>query len=441
MKTFFTGRNLLLFYFLSLIGTGTLLLLLPVSWKGREELRFIDALFTSTSAVCITGLITVDTALYTRFGQSVILFLIQFGGLGIITFSSFILMIPGLRISFGNRNMIKEFYIDSIEHDPARITRNILLLTIGVETAGTVLLYTQFRGLEDGLFQSLFHAVSAFCNAGFSTFSNNLESWSENRVVLLTIPALIILGGISFVVINDILHVGTGTKKKLTLHSRIVFAMTALLIASGTVFFMWQEKRVLAGFTPGYKLLNALFSAVTPRTAGFNTLVFDQFTEQSKFLTIFLMFTGGAPGSIAGGVKVTTIFLVFLIIFKGMDNNGEIRIGKRKVGSDSLLRTSMLILKALMILIIAVILLLFSESKSIADDTVSVLDIIFETVSAFGTVGLSLGITSLLSAAGKIIIILTMFTGRIGIILLVTNIDRKRVEKLIDYPHEEIMII
>ncbi|MDA3810238.1 MAG: potassium transporter [Spirochaetaceae bacterium] len=441
MKAFFSGKSLLFSYFVLLISLGSALLVLPVSWNGKEPIHYLDALFTSASAVCITGLITVDTSLFSLFGQTVIMLLIQAGGLGIITFSTFLLLIPGNKISLKNRMLIKGFYVDSIEHDPVKIIKNILLMTFSLEIIGTFILYTQFKDLENGFFISLFHSISAFCNAGFSTFSNNLEDWSANRTVLIIIPFLIVTGGLSFVVIHDLLDRLSGKTIKISLHSRIVLIMTGLLIISGTlVLYLLEHDKSLKVFSPDLVLLNSLFHSISPRTAGFNTLPINEFSHGSKSFIIMLMFIGGAPGSIAGGVKVTTFFLLLLIIFKGVDDKGEIRIGGRKLSAKSLTHVNIFILKALFILGISILLLTLTESESLNKEKINLIDIIFEAVSAFGTVGLSLGLTPLLSQLGKIVIILTMFAGRIGLVFLAATAGKRHIERLIDYPNEEVLI-
>ena len=228
-------------YFLGIILMGSFLLELPLSWQGGKVLPYIDSLFTSTSAVCVTGLTTVDTSLYSRFGQTVIALLIQFGGLGLITFATVYAAMPKKRISLISRGIIKDYYIDEVDYDPKRIVKHIVITTAAIESIGTLILYLHFRTLKDGLFVSVFHAISAFCNAGFSTFSNNLESYVADPVVCLTISGLIVLGGIGFMVMSDVGKCVRGKKKRLSSHSRVVIGMTFTLIVVGAILFLALE--------------------------------------------------------------------------------------------------------------------------------------------------------------------------------------------------------
>lgn len=434
------GKSLIFIYFFLITLGGALALYLPAAWGGSDRLRFIDALFTSTSAVCVTGLITVDTAQYTLFGKTVIMLLIQAGGLGIITFATLLLLLPGQRMSFNNRNLIKNFYVEGVEYDPAAIIRSILMLTFGIELAGGLLLYTQFKDLPGGVFVAAFHTVSAFCNAGFSTFSTSLEGWSGNAVVLLTVPLLIISGGISFVVIHDIYDRLAHAKRKISLHTSVVLLTTIVLILGAGLYFYFGERNgALSEFEPLYKILNAFFHAVTPRTAGFNTLAMDQFSARSHTVTALLMFIGGTPGSMAGGIKVTTLFLVLLAIFRGVDAAGDSIYNRHRISARSLTHAGMFMLKALFLLAVAIVLLTVSEARTMQQGAVTVFDLIFETVSAFGTVGLSLGATSLLSPAGKIIIIITMLSGRLGLVFLASDVVKRSADRLVEYPHGEVL--
>ncbi|MBN2050459.1 MAG: potassium transporter [Spirochaetales bacterium] len=437
----FTDKTLLLGYFIIIILTGSLLLSLPISWEGSEPLGYLDALFTATSAACVTGLITVDTASYSIFGQTVILLLIQMGGLGILTFSTLFLLMPGNRFSFHNRKLIKEYYVESLEYEPATILKKILLLTFSIEAIGMLLLFTQFRTLEKSFFSALFHAVSAFCNAGFSTFSDSLEGWNRNPVVLSVIIGLIIAGGLSFTVITDTFARAVGRRRKISFHSKIVLIMTFSLITLGTLFFFILERNhAFQNMSAPQAALNSMFLSVTPRTAGFNTVSTAGLHLNSKTLVTLLMYIGGAPGSTAGGIKVTTFFLIILIVLKGVDGKGEIRIAGKKIGAKTLSHANMFMLKALFLVSAAIIALSITEGTLVAGGKACYMDIIFETVSAFGTVGLSLGITPLLSNAGKIVIICTMFAGRVGLVFMAIPFPGKRLDHLVDYPHGEVLI-
>jgi len=437
------SRKLLLFgYFVAIILSGSLLLSLPEAWGGSGGVRYVDALFTSTSAACVTGLITVNTAEFTRFGQLVILFLIEAGGLGIITFSTLFLGRASRRMSFSSRRLIKDYYLESVAAEPRRIIRGILILTGGAQLAGGVFLFFAFKsaGVRHAGYYALFHSVSAFCNAGFSTFANSLEGFATRTSVTLPILALIITGGLGFVVIEDLIQVWRGKRPHLSLHSRVVLLMSGVLIVTGTAAFYFLERNHgFASLSGWQKLHAALFQSVTPRTAGFDTIAPDSLSLPGKFVTMLLMFIGGGPGSTAGGVKVTTFSLVLFAAIYGTDEAGEIRLGRRRIKAKSVTLAHIFALKALLILIVAVFLLTFAEGvpRSASKEFLS---IVFESVSAFGTVGLSTGLTPYLTTAGKLVIIATMFAGRIGLISMAMPRSHKPEERLVDYPTGEILI-
>lgn len=433
----------LLAYFLSLIITGTILLLLPYSWNGPGTLSFIDALFTATSAVCVTGLITVDTALYSRIGQIIILVLIQCGGLGLISFSTLYLVIPSNKMSFKGQKIIKEYYIDTIEYEPSRIIKQILLLTLIIEAAGVLFLYTGFKNTKgaDALFYSIFHSVSAFCNAGFSLFSNNLENYTTNGMVNITVICLIVTGGIGFVVIRDIVKKLSRHKKHFSLHTKIVLLMTILLIIiSSSLILFIEYHHSLRAYDLKNKIMISLFHSVTPRTAGFNTIVIAKMNLLSQLVLLTLMFIGGAPGSISGGIKVTTFFIIILILIKKLDYKNSITIFKRKLSSNTIVKAMVFLIKVTVFLLLSIFLLTLSEYIIKPGQNFNIFSIIFECFSAFGTVGLSLGITSSLSFPGKMIIIMTMLLGRAGIMIILINIFEKKNKTNIEYPEEEVLI-
>jgi trk system potassium uptake protein TrkH len=438
-----SGKFFLFSYFLVIIFLGTLLLSLPAAWAGNEELKLVDRLFTATSAVCVTGLITVDTAEYTLAGQIIILLLIQAGGLGIISFSTIYILLPLKRISLRNRNAISTFVLDFIESEPKLIVRKIILFTLTAEAIGTFLLYLSFRRTESkgAFFTSLFHAVSAFCNAGFSTFSTNLEAYFSNAAVCLVISFLVILGGLGFITLLDVEKTLVKKRRKFSLHTKIVLFVTVLLLVGGTAFyFVFESTGSLKGYPSEQRLLASFFQAVTPRTAGFNTIPQDSLSYPSKLFTIPLMFVGGAPGSIAGGIKVTTFFLVALLALRGRDANQEISAFKRKIPSRILTDASVFANRAVFILFLSIFTLVISENIAGTYPGKSLLPLIFESFSAFGTVGLSLGITPHLSVAGKMVIVSTMFAGRVGLISIAMGGEEKYSPYRIDYPREEVMI-
>jgi len=423
----------LLTFFALIIGVGSLLLSLPYSWSdgasGYKSIPFIDAVFTATSAVCVTGLITVDTASFSRFGQIVILILIQIGGLGIISFTSILLTIPGRRLPLRRLKTIRAFYVSGIEYEPRKIVRNIVFFTFGIETLGAIILAISFKkaGAAHPLFSGIFHSVSAFCNAGFSIYTTNLEKFSKSSEMLLVIAALIVAGGLGFIVLQDIERLLRHKRKRLSYHSKVVLGMTSFLIVVFTLLFWFLERDAAYAHLDLFdSIVNAIFQAVSPRTAGFDAIMQDELRQPSKALTIFLMFIGGAPGSIAGGIKVTTAFVVAVVMLKRPDGNGDITFLKRRLSAKTTNDAVVYFLKAGALLFISAIALSLIEGTQGA----AFGDIVFESISAFGTVGLSLGLTPELSTAGKLVIIGTMFAGRVGLIAIAFPALRREGEQI-----------
>ncbi len=435
-------------FFITVILAGSALLSLPSAWGGDRRLPYLDALFTSTSAVCVTGLVTVDTARYTLLGKVAIALLIQVGGLGMMSLATLYLTNPRRRISMLQARFIRDFYVENVHHPDREIIRNILLFTLIFEAAGTLALFARFSSLEGSgwvlaegaFFTALFHAVSAFCNAGFSLFSNNLESYPADTTILLAIGSLIVAGGIGFVVVQDVLDRLRGRERALSLHSRIVLGMTLLLIFGGAaLYYLFERGNTLRGMGEPFRLLNSLFQSVTPRTAGFNVIPQAGLTPPSKALTLILMFTGAAPGSIAGGVKVTTLFLVLLAVLKGTAPSGALEVGRRQILSETTVRAQVFVLRALSLLVLSVFALCISE-LTLPGTSWTFMDVLFESVSAFGTVGLSLGLTPALTPIGKIVIILTMFAGRVGLITIAIAQPLPTESRRIEYASEKVLI-
>lgn len=425
-------------YFLSVILLGSLLLVLPCSWAGPGALSFLDALFTSTSAVCVTGLIVVDTAQFSRFGQIVIALLIQFGGLGIVTFATLYVAIPRRRVSLVNRGLIKQMYIHEVESNPRHIIRNIVFLTMSLELMGFLILRACFKasGVEAYTFAAAFHAISAFCNAGFSTFSDSLVGFSGDWVVTLTIGLLIVFGGLGFVVMQDIGRVFMRTKRRLSYHTKIVLAMTAILILVGlAAFYILEYDRAYVTMSIPEKLLSALFQSITTRTAGFETLPQASLGLPSVVIILFLMFTGGSPGSTAGGIKTTTMFMVVVTAFRGPEEDGSLTYKGGALSAHSVSKSFSIITKALVTISLAFVIVLVLEGDSMA-----FVDLLFEVVSAFGTVGLSRGVTGDLGSFTKMVIIMTMFIGRVGLFAMAITHSSSRIERFAEYPHEHLLL-
>lgn len=439
-----SDRVLLYSYFLALILIGSVLLSLPVSWSGGlglEKVFVIDAIFTAVSAACVTGLVTIDTSLWSRVGQTVILLLIQAGGLGIIAFGMFYLVLPRARISLRNTRFLRDsFVVGGFLHGRS-IIRNIIVTTFLIEGLGFFVLTLHFHwmGIPSPVFAGAFHAVSAFCNAGFSLFNDSLAGFRGNGGVNITMMLLIILGGIGFMVIRDLRQKVRNWRRPLLFHTRMMLIATSIFILVGFLgYILLDAARVFADLPLGERILAALFQSITTRTAGFNTIDQAALSPTSRWLTLVLMLIGGGSGSTAGGIKVSTAFILILVLCRGVNERGDIKFLGRRITAVDVGRAAMFFLKAIAILFLAILTLGIIENPVKTGFTAS--DLVFECVSALGTVGLSTGITANLSPAGKMVIIITMFTGRVGLFSLVIRAFRNRAERLIDYPKGEVLI-
>jgi len=429
--------------FASVILIGALLLNLPIASQNGQSVGFINAIFTATSAVCVTGLSVVDTGTYwTLFGKGIILVLIQIGGLGFMTMATMIAIILGKKISLKERLIIQEALNQYSLAGLVRFSKYILILTFIIEGVGAVLLSFRFipeYGWSTGIAYSIFHSISAFCNAGFDLIGNGrgLTPYVSDPIVSLTIISLIIIGGIGFSVITDII---TNKKwKKLSFHTKIVVLITGALLTVGFIGFMlleWSNPNTLGNLNGSNKFLAGFFQSVTTRTAGFNTLDFAAMTNASKILTIMLMFIGGSPASTAGGIKTTTFGVILFMIISIIRGKTETEIFRKKISRD-------IVNRALAIAIIGIFLIiLITMILSITDSQFAFMDVLFETTSAFGTVGLSLGITPELSVLGKILIIFLMFAGRVGILTIAFALARQQHKNKgnIKYPEGKILV-
>jgi len=421
---------------------GTALLLLPASTVSRR-IGLVEALFTATSAVCVTGLVVVDTATYfTKLGQIIILCLIQLGGLGIMTFSTMILLAAGRRISFQDKILVQESFLPAAPKDFRTLIRNVFIMTGLIEMAGAGLLFIRFSQLfpwPQALFDSLFHSIAAFCNAGFSTFSQNLEGFTGDILVNLTIVGLIILGGLGFLVIQEVFYFSRPAKEKrrfhFSLHSKLALSLTASLIIFSFLLFFWLENSSgLSNLGWKEKILASLFQVVTPRTAGFNTIDLESLKTASVFLLIGLMFIGASPGSTGGGIKTITIGVVLAFLRSKIMAREKVNVFYRTIPTECLTRAFTLIFLALSWIGVASFLLLAAQPGAMMKE------VLFEVFSAFGTVGLSLGITPELTPLGKIIIVVTMYVGRIGPLSLLAALSRSKSWGQFEYVEETVMI-
>lgn len=445
MKTMmFSGRTRLIVFFIVLCFVGAFLLQIPNAYKGGKVVPFIDALFTSVSAVCVTGLSTVDMAVYSRLGFVIIMVLIELGGLGIITFISIFTSSPSRKVSLVNRRVVREFSIDDVENNPRHIVKNILRYTLTIQFIGFLCLMPILKnhGIETFVFDSLFLAVSAFCNAGFSVYSDSLIRFGNSIALNTVIMSLIILGGIGFIVLQNVLQTIRKRKKRLSLHTKMVLLCSGFLILSGVFVFSGVEfSQAFADLPLHKKISAAFFQAVTPRTCGFETVPQAQFSYASRLFTVLLMFIGGSPASIAGGIKTTTFFTALLYSLRGDEKTGTVVFFRRTLATETINKSIIIIVKSVLIVFLATLLLSVVEAPQLKNATMNIMDLVFETVSAFGTVGLSLGITGDLDFWSKIIIIVTMFTGRTALaamMLVLPGTLRKR--QFVEYPEEAVLI-
>jgi trk system potassium uptake protein TrkH len=433
------------FSFAGLILFGTILLTLPVATTNGHGASLLTALFTATSATCVTGLIVEETGSYfTIFGQLIILFLIQLGGLGIMTFSTSLAIMFGKRLGVKERAVMQEILEAP---DPAslfRIVLYIVKMTFLFELIGAVILCIRFNSMYHNLIQAsyyaIFHAISAFCNAGFSLFPDSMVVFHSDIVVNCTIAALIVAGGIGFFVVASLIHrdyLSMGLRhivSELDIHSKLVLLTTAILIIGGMlIIFLFEYDHVLLPLSLKEKFLASFFQSITTRTAGFNTLEIGQFRNSTLFIMIVLMFIGAAPGSTGGGIKVSTVAVLLLSVKAMLLRRRNIEVFRRTV-------PQIVIYKSVTILVISLFVLALFFSFLLASQTGEFAGLLFEAVSAFGTVGLSVGVTPTLNVAGRLIIILLMFIGRIGPLTLAHAVGRQPKHSYYRYPEGSVMI-
>ena len=424
--------------FLLIIIIGAFLLNLPIASVDGREIPWFDALFTATSATCVTGLIVLDTGKdFSLFGQWVILILLQIGGLGIMTFSTMFAFLLGKKITLRQRLILQESLNQFSIGGLVRFAKYILIFAFIFEFAGSLFLYYFWHNLPTNhhpLFLSVFHAVSAFCNAGFSLFSDSLVRFNTHPAVNLIFIILIIIGGLGFLVLLEIVEYPI--KKKLSLHSKIVLQTSFFLVilGAGAIFFLENHNADTLGLLsfPG-KIMGSFFQSITARTAGFNTLATSRLSNASLFFIIFLMFIGASPTSTGGGIKTTTFSVLLLNAFASLRGKNNLYIYKRRISIDVVKKAWEIAFLSLTWVVIMLILLSHVEKLRF-------IELFFELISAIGTVGLSTGITSSLSLTGKLIIILTMFFGRLGPLALAFSLVTKRKSELIEYPEEKLMV-
>ncbi len=440
----------LIWGFAAIIGTGAILLMLPVSRADHASIpmwqAFPDALFTATSATCVTGLAVQETGTYwSPFGQAVILILMQVGGFGFMASATLLLLAFGRRVGLREKLLIGESMGLERLGGLVSLTMGIAIFTIVAEGIGALLFYIRFSqdAASPGIavWHSVFHSVSAFNNCGLDIFGGGgLTNYRNDPLIVLTTAALIILGGLSFMVVLDVFR--KGSFRRLSLDSKLVIAVTATLLTLGTVVLLAMEYNnpdTLGPMSIPQKIMNAFFQSVTPRTAGFNVIFIGRMTTYSLFFTIMLMFVGGASGSTAGGVKVNTFGVLLATVWSSLRGREHAEAFGRELRSQQVHRALAVAMLALSLVAMVVLTLTITESQS--SEPKEFIDLLFETVSAFGTVGLSTGVTPLLTIAGKFIIIVTMFAGRLGpLTLALSLVQSQQATTEYRYPQDQVRI-
>lgn len=442
--------TLVLGSFLSAITIGTLLLKLPMATRGGY-ISWIDALFTSTSAVCVTGLAVVDTGSYfTSFGQGIILVLIQIGGLGLMTISVALFQWLGRSVSFRHRMALQDLFAHTPREDIFSLIKSIGLFTFGTELVGALLLtlhWSHELPLPDAFAMAVFHSVSAFCNAGFALLPDSMMRYSGSILLNVTICLLIVVGGIGFPVLYDLQLWLSGRKAervRLSMQTKTVLVTTLILIVAGALLFALLERQRLTAIPSlSQRILIPLFQSITCRTAGFNTVDIVSLRDATLVMMIFLMFFGASPGSCGGGVKTTTLALLTSFTVSRIKKRRRVVMFKRSVPNETLTRSVSLVLVSLGIISAILFLLLLGDPVTGASGNghrQAFLGYLFETVSAFGTVGLSMGVTPTLSIWGKSWIVLMMIIGRVGVLTFSYIVVGTTTSKGVEYSEENLMI-
>lgn len=432
-----TSFQIIIFGFLGVIFLGALLLMLPVSSRGGGGTPFLEALFTATSAVCVTGLVLHDTASYwSTFGQFVILLLIQIGGMGVVTVAASFTMISGRKISLMQRSTMQEAIAAPKVGGIVRLTNFIVKVALVIEFLGAVVMFPVFFrdfGIR-GAWMALFHSVSAFCNAGFDLMGatqefSSLTGYAANPVINLAIMALIVVGGIGFLTWEDI-RVNRLNLHKYRMQSKVILCTTAVLLVVPAVYFYVFE---FASLPAGERMLNSLFQSVTPRTAGFNTADLTKMSEAGQTVIIALMLIGGSPGSTAGGIKTTTIAVLFATAFSTFFRKESTHFFGRRIDDDVVKNAATILLMYLVLFLGGGLIISITEG-------LPMLPCLFEAASAAGTVGLSLGLTPGLGTSSRLILIVLMYFGRVGGLTLIFAALSGTKKQAAKFPLEKITV-
>ncbi len=442
--------RLLVLGFAAAILIGGILLALPIASQG-PNLAFIDALFMATSAVCVTGLAVVDPgSAFSSFGQAALLGLVQVGGLGITTLSTAALLLIGQQVSLAGSDSVQDNFALSHRMSLGTMLRLVIFWTLAIEMVGAALLFlaeSERLPPMQALWVSVFHAVSAFCNAGFGLRPDNLMADRNNAAIILPISLLIILGGLGFAALAEltrwVMRRWRRQRVPLSLHTKVVLTMTGMLLLVGMIGFALLERdNLIRGMRPGEILLTSWFASVTPRTAGFSTVDYGQVTVATLYFTLILMMIGGCPGSTAGGIKATTLGVLLALMRARYRGERGVRLFNRSVPETNIAKAGWVVALAFILMIVGAIALSALEvSGQLHPRSVEwSLGLLFEVVSALGTVGLSTGITPHLSDGGKILLMLLMFIGRLGPLTIAVAIAQQQPRPMVSYAEEQVMI-
>ena len=444
-KKYLSPFKILAIGFATVILTGGVLLSLPISSVSGQYTSLLDTIFTATSAVCVTGLVVVDTGTYwSVFGQWIILILIEIGGLGFMALSTIFALLLGKRISLRERLVMQEAYNTFSLQGVISHVRYMLFFTLAVQGGAALILMTQFiplYGVGTGVYYGIFHAISAFNNAGFDLLGNftSVTVLNTNKVVLLTLGTLINIGGLGYLVWREIIS-SIRSKKKLknfSLHSKVVLTISLTLVLFGSLIFLifeWNNPATMQGMRFSDKIVNSYFSATTPRTAGFNSISNSEMSPAGKLLTMAYMFIGGSPGSTAGGVKTTTLGIVIFTLISVLKGREDVEVYHKKLSQSTVYRAVAVFLFGISIVIMGVMVL------SIAEVGASFEVILYEVLSAFGTVGLTQGITPSLTAVSKVTLTLIMYMGRVGPLTVMLALAGKQNKANVKYPEGKLLI-
>jgi trk system potassium uptake protein TrkH len=440
-KYYLDAPKILVLGFALIILLGALLLTMPVSTTNGQGLSFLNALFTATSATCVTGLVVVDTGTtFSIFGQLVILFMIQVGGLGFMTFATLFALLLGKRISLKERILLQESLNNLSMEGVVRLARRILIFTGVIEFVGAFILSIRFSfdmPLGKAIYYGIFHSISNFNNAGFDIIGHfqSLTGYVDDPTVVLTICALITLGGIGFIVMNELFEFRKS--KRLSLHTKVVLVTSFFLLIVGTIgifIFEFSNEKTLKPLTYSGKILGSLFQSIAARTDGANTLNLSDMTQSSLLLTIFLMFVGASPGSTGGGIKTTTFATLLGAVWSQIRGKEDVIFYRQRIGYETIYKALTVTLSALFLVMTITMLLTITEQGK------DFLALLFEATSAFGTVGLSMGLSPELSHFGKGLITFTMFAGRVGPLTIAFAVTMRRNPDAFRYPKGKIMI-